>query len=279
MSPAPSSNTDLPRSLLLVGAGKMGFAMLQGWLGRGLDPARVAVVDPHPSHALLDLAGSTALTLNPEAAGIGPPEVLVLAIKPQSLGDTAGSLAPLAGPETLVVSILAGKTVADLSRVLPSSGAIVRAMPNLPASIGRGATGAFPSPGVTARQRATADALLSANGIVEWVGSEDLIDVVTAVSGSGPAYLFLLAECLAEAGREAGLEAELSERLARQTVVGAAELLGSSGIAPAVLRQNVTSPGGTTAAALELLMASDGMGPLLSRAVFAAKRRAAELSG
>ncbi len=279
MSPDIAEQVDLPNSLLLVGAGKMGGAMLEGWLARGLEPSRVTVLDPQPSPALLAFAGTSGMRLNPERAGIAAPEVLVLGIKPQALTDAAGSISPLAGPETLVISILAGKTVADLSRALPQAGAIVRAMPNLPASIGRGATGVYASPSTTSRQRALTQALLSAVGLVEWIDREDLIDAVTAVSGSGPAYLFHLVEALSAAGQEAGLDRGVAERLARQTVTGAAELLSGSGLDPAVLRQNVTSPGGTTAAALEILMAEDGMAALMRRAVQAARRRAAELSG
>jgi pyrroline-5-carboxylate reductase len=279
MSPDTAEQVELPNSLLLVGAGKMGGAMLEGWLAKGLEPSRVTVMDPHPSPALLDFAGTAGIRLNPESAGVAPPEVLVLGIKPQALTEAAASISPLAGPQTLVISILAGKTVADLSRALPQAGAIVRAMPNLPASIGRGATGAYASPTTTPRQRALTGALLSAVGLLEWIDREDLIDAVTAVSGSGPAYLFHLVEALSAAAREVGLEADIADRLARQTVIGAAELLSGSGLDPAVLRQNVTSPGGTTAAALEVLMTEDGMAALMRRAVEAAKRRAAELSG
>jgi pyrroline-5-carboxylate reductase len=178
-----------------------------------------------------------------------------------------------------VLSILAGKTIAGIKGALPGSQAVVRAMPNLAASIGRGATGAYASPGASVRQRAMAGALLAGNGLVEWVGSEDLIDAVTAVSGSGPAYVFHLVECLAQAGIAAGLEAEVARRLAQATVEGAGELMRTSGLDPAILRRNVTSPGGTTAAALEVLMAEDGLGPLMCRAVEAAKRRAGELAG
>jgi pyrroline-5-carboxylate reductase len=279
MSSGTDSQADLPNSLLLVGAGKMGGAMLEGWLAKGLDPKRVTVLDPHPSPALLDFAGTTGLQLNPDQRRLSPPEVLVLGIKPQGLAEAAPAIAPLAGPGTLVISILAGKTVRDLSQALPQAGALVRAMPNLPASIGRGATGAYASPATSARQRALTQGLLSAVGVVEWVDSEELIDAVTAVSGSGPAYLFHLVECLADAAREVGLETGVAERLARQTVIGAAELLSGSGLDPVILRQNVTSPGGTTAAALEVLMAPEGMRGLMLRAVEAAKRRAAELSG
>jgi pyrroline-5-carboxylate reductase len=206
--------------------------------------------------------------------------VLVLAVKPQMLDEAAAPLNALLGPGTLIISILAGKTIGNLRSRLPSAAAVVRAMPNLPASIGRGATGAAASPEVSEGQRLMADALLSSNGIVEWLGSEDLIDAVTALSGSGPAYVFHLVECLAEAGTAAGLPPDLAQRLARATVTGAGELLFQSDLPPATLRQNVTSPGGTTAAALEVLMREEqGLKALMQEAVAAAKRRAGELSG
>jgi pyrroline-5-carboxylate reductase len=273
-----TSTPDLPSSLILIGAGKMGAAMLQGWLSAGLDPAGVAVIEPSPSPELTALAASSGFRLNPEPAGTQPPEILVLGIKPQMLDQVGPGLAAFIGRDTLVVSILAGKTVAGIATSMPGSRAVVRAMPNLPASIGRGATGAYASPGTSARQRAMAAALLAANGLVEWVASEDLIDAVTAVSGSGPAYVFHLVECLAQAGVAAGLEAEVAQRLAQATIEGAGELLRTSALDPATLRRNVTSPGGTTAAALDVLMAEDGLGPLMRRAVEAAKRRAAELA-
>jgi pyrroline-5-carboxylate reductase len=269
----------LPRTLVLVGAGKMGGAMLEGWLGVGLDPRGVTVIDPKVSDAMAELCRAKGIALNPEDPAAAP-EVLVLATKPQSLDDAAGAVDRFVGPETLVVSILAGKTVADLRARLPRARAVVRAMPNLPASIGRGATGAAASPEVSEAQRQVADTLLRCNGVVEWVASEDLIDAVTALSGSGPAYVFHLVECLAEAGVAAGLPADLAARLARATVEGAGELLFRSDLSPATLRQNVTSPGGTTAAALQVLMADQGgMRDLMREAVAAAKRRAQELAG
>ncbi len=265
----------LPASLVLAGAGKMGGAMLNGWLAGGLPAERVGVIDPTPSADLV----SRGFVLDPADASAPSPEVLVLAIKPQTLDSAGPDLARFAGPGTLVVSVLAGKTVADLARALPGAGAFVRAMPNLPASIGRGATGAYAGPDTTSRQRDVANGLLGANGVVEWVEREELIDAVTAVSGSGPAYLFHLVECLAAAGVAAGLESGLAGRLARATVTGAAALLDSSDLEPAELRRNVTSPGGTTAAALDIFMSDDGLGPLMRKAVSAAKRRAGELSG
>ena len=252
--------------------------MLEGWLATGLSPSATTVIEPHPSGALTALAAAKGFRLAADAAGLPAAAVLVLGIKPQALAEVAPGIARLIGPETLLVSILAGKTVADLTRALPSVRAVVRAMPNLPASIGRGATGAYASPDVSPAQRASADALLSAVGIVEWVGEETLVDAVTALSGSGPAYLFHLAECMAEAGAAAGLDPALADRLARATIVGAAELMATSGLDPAELRRNVTSPGGTTAAALDVLAAKPGLAGLMRDAVLAARRRAEELS-
>ncbi|TNC09679.1 pyrroline-5-carboxylate reductase [Methylobacterium terricola] len=267
----------MPASLVLVGAGKMGGAMLEGWLADGLPGARVTVIDPNPAPAMVELCAAHGIRLNP--ADPAEPEALVLAIKPQGLEAAAAGLAPIVGPDTVVVSVLAGKTIANLKDRLPRARAVVRAMPNLPASIRRGATGAAASPETREDQRRTAHALLSSNGLVEWLESEDLIDAVTAVSGSGPAYVFLLAETLAAAGIAAGLPPEVAARLARQTVAGAGELLGQSPAEAGTLRQNVTSPGGTTAAALGVLMAEDGLAPLMRDAVAAAKRRAGELAG
>ncbi len=274
----PSHAQHLPSSLILVGAGKMGGSMLEGWLKVGMNPAGVAVIDPHPSDEMTRFCTRQGIALNP--ANPPAPDVLVLAVKPQMLDEAAAPLDALLGPGTLIISILAGKTIGNLRSRLPSAAAVVRAMPNLPASIGRGATGAAASPEVSEGQRLMADALLSSNGIVEWLGSEDLIDAVTALSGSGPAYVFHLVECLAEAGTAAGLPPDLAQRLARATVTGAGELLFQSDLPPATLRQNVTSPGGTTAAALEVLMREEqGLKVLMQEAVAAAKRRAGELSG
>jgi pyrroline-5-carboxylate reductase len=256
----------------------MGGSMLEGWLKVGMKADGVTVLDPKPSEEMTRFCRERGIALNP--ANPSAPEVLVLAIKPQMLDEAAPALNGALGPRTLIISILAGKTIGDLKTRLPAAGAIVRAMPNLPASIGRGATGAATNDKVSEDQRLTADALLSSNGIVEWLPSEDLIDAVTALSGSGPAYVFHLVECLAEAGAAAGLPADLAQRLARATVTGAGELLFQSELSPATLRQNVTSPGGTTAAALEVLMRDpDGLKALMREAVAAAKRRAEELAG
>ncbi len=266
-------------SVALIGAGKMGAALLSG-LRRGERPKRLLVVEPHPSPEALELCRAEGWELAPAVgAGAKVVDAVVLAIKPQMLEAAAQGLRPLIGADTLILSILAGKRIADLAARLPAR-AFVRAMPNTPAAIGRGVSGAFAGAETGPRQRALAQTLLAAVGAVEWVESEELIDAVTAVSGSGPAYVLYLAECLAAAGVEAGLDPELSARLARTTVSGAGELLHRSAeLSPQTLRENVTSPGGTTAAALAVLMAEDGLKPLMARAVAAAKRRAGELSG
>ena len=271
--------TNLPSSLILVGGGKMGGAMLEGWLRVGLPADAATVIDPFPGADLKTLCATKGVALNPSPDTLGHPEALVLAIKPQSLAEAAGSIAPLAGSQTMLISVLAGKTVADLAAAIPGCGGIVRAMPNLPASIARGATGAYASPELSSGQKAMANALLRAVGLVEWVDDEALIDAVTAVSGSGPAYVFLLVECLAEAGVAAGLPRDLANRLARATVAGSGQLLATSDLEAGTLRENVTSKGGTTAAALNVLMSGGGLAPLMRDAVAAAKKRAAELSG
>jgi pyrroline-5-carboxylate reductase len=263
--------------LVLVGAGKMGGALVKGWLDRGLDPAAAVVVDPAPpedSRALLAAAGVRAVTAAPKTTAA----VVVIAVKPQIMAGVLPGLRGLIGRDTLAVSIAAGTTLARLAAGLGEA-AIVRAMPNTPAQVGRGITAAIANRRVTPPQRALAGALLAAVGEVVWVGEEDLIDAATAVSGSGPAYVFLLAECLAEAGVAAGLDRATADRLARATVAGAAELLHRSPLPPAKLRENVTSPQGTTAAALAVLMAPDGLAALMKKAVAAAKARSRELSG
>jgi pyrroline-5-carboxylate reductase len=266
---------NLHGTIALAGAGKMGGAMLTGWLAQGLDPKRVVVIEPHPSAGINALAAK-GVRLNPSAKQVGEVDTLVVAVKPQSFREAGAALKPFTGPSTLVVSIMAGTTIASLEAVC--GGSVVRAMPNTPAAIGRGITVAVAAKSVSAAQRATADALLRATGSVEWVVKESLMDAVTAVSGSGPAYVFLLAEELARAGVEAGLPEELATKLARETVAGSGELLHRSDLASATLRQNVTSPGGTTAAALDVLMGPNGMHALLTRAVAAATQRSKDLA-
>lgn len=257
----------------------MGGALLEGWLEVGMAAPAITILDPHPSPELDRLCVARSLRLNPPIGEIRSPRVLVLAIKPQALDNTAPQVDRILGPQTLLISILAGKTIADMRQRIPNASSVVRAMPNLPASIRRGATGAVASGEVDDEGKQVADALLASVGTVEWLASESLLDAVTAVSGSGPAYVFHLAECLAEAGAAAGLPPDLAQRLARATVAGAGELLFQSDLTPDTLRRNVTSPGGTTQAALEVLMANPGLGSLMREAVAAAKQRAEELSG
>ncbi|CAO4184667.1 pyrroline-5-carboxylate reductase [Methylorubrum populi] len=276
-SPGRDRAASFPTPLVLAGAGKMGSALLRGWLADGLDPGAVTVIDPQPSPEVAALCAERGLRLNPTDAE--PAGALVLGIKPQILDAAAAALAAWIGPDTLVLSILAGKTLADLKRRLPGARALVRVMPNLPASIGRGATGAVGSSEVGPDARAGAEALLASSGLVAWLDDEGLIDAVTAVSGSGPAYVFLLAEALAEAGVAAGLPPDLAAQLARATVAGAGALLDADPREAGQLRRDVTSPGGTTAAALAVLMREEGLPALMTEAVAAARRRAGELSG
>jgi pyrroline-5-carboxylate reductase len=269
-----SSLQNFSGTLVLVGAGKMGGALLQGWLALGLDGKQIAIVEPKPSADIAPLR-ARGVRINP--ASLKDASVIVIAIKPQDAATVVPTLKPLAGAGTLAVSVMAGKTLGFLDSALPC--AVVRAMPNTPAAIGRGITVAVPNAKVTRDQRALADTLLGAVGAVEWVADESLLDAVTAVSGSGPAYVFLLAESLARAGAAAGLPADLAARLARATVAGSGELLHRSPLDAATLRQNVASPGGTTAAALGVLMAADGLDPLMERAIAAAAKRSRELAG
>ncbi|MEI2300240.1 pyrroline-5-carboxylate reductase [Ensifer sp. MJa1] len=264
--------------IVLVGAGNMGGAMLSGWLKSGVNGADVLVVDPGPPPAMAKLIvdnGVTHATAAPAGVKAG---VIFVAVKPQVMDVVLPPLKPLVGANTVIVSVAAGKTLAFIESHLGAA-ATVRAMPNTPAMIGRGVTGAFANDRVSEAQRTQVHDLLKVSGPVEWVRTEAEIDAVTAVSGSGPAYVFYLVECMAEAGRKAGLQADLAMRLARETVAGAGELLHQSPDEAARLRQNVTSPGGTTAAALSVLMADDGMQPLFDKAIAAARKRAEELAG
>jgi pyrroline-5-carboxylate reductase len=265
-----------PGRLVLLGAGKMGSAMLEGWLTRGLDPRKLTVLEPQPAKSVKALT-RRGVALNPKGKPVTPTAV-VIAVKPQSAPEAVRSLKPYVGTSTLALSIMAGRTLGFLQDALPPQTAIVRAMPNTPAAIGRGITVACPNRTVSARQRKLASDLLAAMGTVEWVRDEGLMDAVTAVSGSGPAYVFLLAEALAQAGAAAGLPADLAQKLARETVAGSGELLHRSTLDAAVLRENVTSPGGTTAAALGVLMSQSGLALLMRTAVAAATARSRELA-
>ncbi|HEX2652826.1 MAG TPA: pyrroline-5-carboxylate reductase [Xanthobacteraceae bacterium] len=272
------SLADFTGTLVLVGAGKMGGAMLEGWCALGLDPRQVVVLDPQPGASVSALA-KRGVRLNPEKQTVPDASVIVLAVKPQVAGDVVPGVSALVTPSTVVLSIMAGKTLKSIEQALPGGTAVIRTMPNTPAAIGRGMTVGVPNARVTPKQQELVHRLMAATGEVEWVADEGLLDAVTAVSGSGPAYVFLLAEYLAQAGAKAGLPRDLAERLARATVSGAGELMHRTTIEAAILRKNVTSPGGTTAAALDVLMGEGGLDPLMERAVAAATRRSRELAG
>ena len=270
------TDTKLP-PLLLVGCGKMGGAMLAGWLEQGLTEA--VVVEPYAASAA---AFAGRVTVVPSADAIPPgftPGVMVLAIKPQEAAATLPHYARFAATGALTVSIMAGRNIAGMQALLGAGAAVVRAMPNTPAAVGRGITVACANRAVSEAQRDACEMLLRAVGDVAWIEDESLIDPVTAGSGSGPANVFLLIEALAAAGVKAGLPEELAMRLARATVAGSGELAHRSIEPAAVLRRNVTSPGGTTEAALKVLMADNGLQPLLDCAIVAATRRARELAG
>jgi|SRR4051812_17476533 pyrroline-5-carboxylate reductase len=266
----------IPGVVTLVGAGKMGGALVEGWLARKLPPKKLVVLEPQPSKAIKALA-KRGVRINPKG-NVGRVAALVIAVKPQTAPDALPPLAALIDAKTVVVSIMAGRTIGFLEKHLPST-AVVRAMPNTPASIGRGITVAVGNTRTKASARKLAHGLLAATGAVEWVDDEALMDAVTAVSGSGPAYVFLLAEAMAQAGVAAGLPPALAEKLARETVAGSGELLHRSAEPAATLRQNVTSPGGTTAAALDVLMDDGGVAPLMTKAIAAATKRGKDLAG
>lgn len=263
--------------LVLVGAGKMGGALLSGWLDAGLDPRAVIVVDPAPPPDTASLLAGNRIEPHKQAPAAAA-AVLVVAVKPQSIAAVLPAVKGLVGRETLVLSIVAGKTMATFEAALGPA-AIVRAMPNTPAQVGRGITAAVANHRVDDNGRALVTALLSAVGEMVWLEDEGLIDAVTAISGSGPAYVFYLVECLAQAAERLGLPPAAAARLARATIEGAGELLHRVPLSPAELRRNVTSPGGTTEAALAVLMAEDGLASLIAEAAEAASRRSRELSG
>lgn len=259
--------------VMLVGAGKMGLALARGWLDAGLPSSNLLLIDPNPGEAARALAEDYGLTVSKEAAGLQP-KVLVLAVKPQIIDTVLASLRAVIGPNTLAISIAAGIDIARLSRGLDTA-RVVRTMPNTPAQIGKGITGAVAGPDIQPDDRDTAEALLRAAGPVVWFDDESQLDAVTAVSGSGPAYVFHLVEALAAAGKTLGLPDAIAEQLARQTVIGSAALLEADPATPAVLRQNVTSPNGTTAAGLAVLM--EGLTPLVEATTKAARKRSEEL--
>jgi pyrroline-5-carboxylate reductase len=260
--------------ILLVGCGKMGSAMLAGWLERGIAATDVVVVEPSAP----DLGTVRVVTSDSVIPDDFSPDVVIFAVKPQVMAEVVPPYARFQG--SVFLSIAAGKTIAFFRRHLGDKAVMVRAMPNTPAAVRRGITVCCAEPAVPAAARDLCQSLLEAVGEVGWVEDEGLMDVVTAVSGSGPAYIFLLAEAMEAAGLAQGLPPALAERLARATVAGAGELLRLSPESAAQLRKNVTSPGGTTAAALSVLMAENrGIPSLMTEAVAAATRRGRELAG
>lgn len=264
--------------LALVGAGKMGAAILESWLALGIRADWIVVVEPKPTEELLQLAKSSGVQVTSDVRKLGPVSVLFLAIKPQDAEVALPLFSHMVGNKTLIVSIMAGKRIATIERLIKRHAAIIRAMPNIAASVGRSATAACANDLTESFHKRLAYALLRTTGSVAWLESEEFMDAVTAVSGSGPAYVFLLVEELAKAGIEAGLPAELANKLARDTVSGSGELLYQSSLEANILRRNVTSPGGTTAAALNVLTSENAMQTLLSRAVSAATSRSRELA-
>lgn len=262
-------------TILLVGAGRMGGAMLAGWVEDEALARRITVLDPHAPDEMREGWADCGVSVANGVGDAGTPDIVILAVKPQVVGDVLPTLAPAIGEETVLVSVAAGIPIERLQAVCPRS---IRAMPNTPALVGRGITVCCAGQGVGDDARHVIDALMRTVGEIEWIEDEALMDAVTAVSGSGPAYVFALAETLAEAGRAVGLPDETAMRLANATVAGAGELLHRSDLQPSALRENVTSPGGTTAAALDVLLAVDGLPTLMKKAVERAAERSRELS-
>ncbi len=261
--------------MLLIGAGRMGAALVRGWLGSGRF-STIHVVEPLPSAGIRAIAAEKKIVLTDRFAARRY-DAAVVALKPQILRQEAGLLAAIGQTGALLLSIAAGITTAFLAANAGASTRIVRAMPNTPGAIGKGITALYAGAALGDTDRALAEALMAALGSTLWLSDEGLMDAVTAVSGSGPAYVFLLVEALAAAGIAEGLDAATAEKLARATVSGAGALLDADARGPSELRQEVASPGGTTEAALKVLMDKDGLASLMRRAVSAAAKRSKEL--
>jgi len=265
--------------ILLVGCGKMGGALLGGWLDQGIQGANVHVIEPFQDQAGLFIEQGVSFHNSlDELASDFAPDFVLFAIKPQMADEVVPAYARFTGSATFI-SIAAGKTIAYFEQNLGNEAAIIRAMPNTPAAVRRGITVACDNGNVSEAAKSTCLELLTAVGVANWVDKEDLIDAVTAVSGSGPAYVFLLAETMAQAGIEAGLSPEIATQLAVHTVAGSGELLVQSESNAETLRKNVSSPGGTTEAALSILMGENGVQELMSKAVAKAVERSKELAG
>lgn len=264
--------------IVLVGAGNMGGAILRGWIDNGIDAQKIFVSDPNVSHEFAQYLSDHNISF---AASVPQDLIagcLVLAVKPQMMTAVLPALSDIVGPQTVIISIAAGTSISVIKEHL-ANGLVIRAMPNTPAMIGRGITGLVAEKPIDESLRADIAELMEACGLVEWVENEDMLNAVTALSGSGPAYVFYLTEVMAAAGRELGLGENIAMRLAKETVSGAGELIRRSDDEPSQLRENVTSPGGTTAAALNVLMKDSAMPALFAKALRAAKDRADELSG
>ncbi len=267
------------RPLLLIGCGKMGSALLSGWLKRDMLGEGIHIVEPMGATQFAEIAGvKIHKNVNDLPEGLTP-EVIVFAVKPQKMEEVAPAYKQFVSPHTLFLSIAAGTTITFFESTLGRNAAIIRAMPNTPAAIGKGITVACPNNKASDQQAALAKLMLEAVGEVTLIYDESLLDPVTAVSGSGPAYVFLMVEALAKAGIVAGLPKTLADQLAVLTVAGAGALAAASKETPAQLRENVTSPAGTTFEALQVLMDDDGLQQLMTRAVAAATRRSKELAG
>lgn len=265
------------RPLLLAGCGNMGAALLQGWIAAGIPAEAIRIIEPSGADRAV-AAGASAAQVFTEAPTDGVmPRAIVLAVKPQIIGAVAPALRPLIGPDTLVISIAAGTTLKTLAELTGGHARLIRSMPNTPAAVGRGATVMVARPEVSAEERALTKTLLSAVGSAYEVDNEAHMDAVTALSGSGPAYVFYMIECLARAGTELGLPEALALDLARDTVAGAGELAKRSQEHPSTLRVQVTSPNGTTAAGLGVLMSEQGLAPLIRATLTAAADRSREL--
>lgn len=266
--------------LLLVGCGKMGTALLRGWLDHGMTKEDVIVVEPAAAgrEAIAEAAGVQSLDDVGRVPAGRQFRAVIFAVKPQMMAEILPAYAELVAAGTLVLSIAAGTAIKRFESVFGETSSVVRAMPNTPAAIGKGVTALFANSNVDDEQRKLAEALMAAVGQVHWLETESQMHAVTAMSGGGPAYVFLLIESLAKAGMASGLPDHLAWPMAQATVIGSGALAAASDEPPATLRKNVTSPGGTTQAALEVLMATDGIQPLFDRAMAAATRRSRELA-
>jgi pyrroline-5-carboxylate reductase len=272
--------TELTGALLLMGCGRMGGALLDGWLARGVSPERVHIVEPNEEArgALADKGVRLYADGDALPADLAP-QIALLAVKPQMMDQVIAPVARVLGAETVILSIAAGTTIGYFETHFGDQRAVIRVMPNTPAAVGRGVSVLVANAKTPEAMKSLAEDLMSAVGETAWVDDEDLINAVTAVSGGGPAYVFYLIECLAQAGVDAGLPEALSMQIARATVAGAGELVHLSDQPASALRKAVCSPGGTTLEAVKVLSAEDGLQPLMTKAVAAATRRSRELAG